>query len=68
MARIALTPHRPASVDNRSLGIVGFAYVAITVLVVTIAAVVVEAHVDGRLSLDGANSRTAALSPSGAAR
>lgn len=41
--------------DRRSLGIVGFFFGGVTVVVMLTAAIVVKSHVDGRLSLDGAN-------------
>jgi hypothetical protein len=48
--------------DSKGLGVVGFILGAISAVVMLVAGAVVHAHVDGRLSLDGADHQIAALS------
>ena len=61
MLRITFGPQRPAVVDRKSLEIVGIVYGALTAAVVMIAAVLVYAHVDGRLALNDASHQAGAL-------
>ena len=50
--------------DSRGLGVVGAILGAITAVVMLVAGAVVQAHVGGRLALDGADHQVAALSSS----
>jgi hypothetical protein len=48
--------------DSKGLGVVGAILGAITVMVMLVAGAVVQAHVGGRLALDGADQQVAAVS------
>jgi hypothetical protein len=48
--------------DRQGLRLVGFAFGAITAAVILVAGAVVDAHVDGRLTLDGPGHQMAELS------
>jgi hypothetical protein len=50
--------------DGKSLLILGALLGAITAVVMLVAVVLVQAHVDGRLTLDDGDHQTAALSSS----
>ena len=50
--------------DSRGLGVVGAILGAITAVVMLVAGAVVQAHVGGRLALDGPDQQVAALSSS----
>jgi hypothetical protein len=65
MPAITVATQLPAIVDGKSLGVVGLIYGAVTAGVVLIASVLVQAHVDGRLSLDEASHQAIALSSAG---
>ena len=47
--------------DRQGLRLVGFAFGAITAAIILVAGAVVDAHVDGRLTLDGAGNQRAEL-------
>jgi hypothetical protein len=68
MLGTTLATQEPATVDSKSLGILGLIYGAVTAGVVIVAAALVHAHVDGPLSFDGAGYQAATLSSSGLAR
>jgi hypothetical protein len=59
---IAWLRRGPDMADSKGLGVVGFILGAISAVVMLVAGAVVHAHVDGRLSLDGADHQIAALS------
>jgi hypothetical protein len=48
-------------VDSRGLGVIGFILAATTIMVMLVAVAVVQAHVGGRLALEGAGQQVAAL-------
>jgi hypothetical protein len=52
MSTISVTSPGYPGTDGKSLGIVGFGLGVVTAAVVMVAAVLVQAHVDGRLVLD----------------
>jgi hypothetical protein len=46
--------------DHRSLGLLGLVFGGLTFAVILVAATLVQAHVSGRLSLDGAQAGVSA--------
>ena len=49
--------------DHRSLGLLGLVFGGLTFAVILVAATLVQAHVSGRLSLDGSGPRAMADAP-----
>lgn len=49
--------------DHRSLGILGLVFGGLTFAVIVVAATLVQAHVSGRLSLDGSGPQARVAAP-----
>jgi hypothetical protein len=49
--------------DQRSLGLLGLVFGGLTFAVILVAATLVQAHVSGRLSLDGSGPQAKASAP-----
>ncbi|MDB5599447.1 MAG: hypothetical protein JWN71_1491 [Xanthobacteraceae bacterium] len=49
--------------DHRSLGLLGLVFGGLTFAVIMVAATLVQAHVSGRLSLDGSGPQTMVNAP-----
>jgi hypothetical protein len=62
MLGTTLAAQGPATADSHSLRIVGFMFGAVTAAVVLVAGVLVQAHVDGRLTLNDASYQAVAQS------
>jgi len=49
--------------DHRSLGLLGLVFGGLTFAVIVVAATLVQAHVSGRLSLDGSGPQASLTAP-----